>query len=66
MMNPNMHMQPQVILLREGTDDSQGKAQLLSNINAASSVAEVLATTLGPRGCDKMIADPSGKVCGWG
>jgi T-complex protein 1 subunit eta len=27
-------MQPQIILLKEGTDTSQGKAQLISNINA--------------------------------
>lgn len=27
-------MQPQIILLKEGTDTSQGKAQLVSNINA--------------------------------
>lgn len=26
--------QPGIILLREGTDSSQGKAQLVSNINA--------------------------------
>jgi len=29
-----MYQQPGVILLREGTDTSQGKAQLISNINA--------------------------------
>ena len=27
-------LQPQIILLKEGTDTSQGKAQLVSNINA--------------------------------
>lgn len=27
-------MQPQIILLKEGTDTSQGKGQLISNINA--------------------------------
>jgi hypothetical protein len=30
------YMQPQIILLREGTDTSQGKGQLISNINACS------------------------------
>ena len=33
-MMPGMGMQPQIVLLREGTDTSQGKPQLISNINA--------------------------------
>ena len=48
-------MQPQIVLLRDGTDTSQGKGQIVSNINACYGVAEVLKTTLGPRGMDKMI-----------
>jgi len=40
------HRQPQVILLREGTDTSQGKAQLISNINACTVVADAVRTTL--------------------
>ena len=49
--------QPQIILLRDGTDESQGKAQLISNINACQAVAEAVRTTLGPRGMDKLIHD---------
>jgi T-complex protein 1 subunit eta len=41
--------------LKEGTDTSQGRAQLISNINACSAVVEILQTTLGPRGLDKLI-----------
>lgn len=48
-------MQPQVIIVKEGTDTSQGKAQLISNINACEAVTEILKTTLGPRGMDKLI-----------
>jgi len=48
-------MQPPVILLREGTDTSQGIGQLVSNINACQAVAEVIRTTLGPCGMDKLI-----------
>lgn len=48
-------LQPQIVLLREGTDDSQGKNQIISNINACCAVAEILRTTLGPSGMDKMI-----------
>lgn len=51
-----------MILLREGTDTSQGKGQLISNINACQAVAEVVRTTLGPRGMDKLIHTPDGKA----
>ena len=54
----------QVILLKEGTDTSQGKAQLISNINACMAVVDTVATTLGPRGMDKLIHND--KVCGVG
>ena len=49
--------QPQIILLKEGTDTSQGKSQIISNINACQAVAETVKTTLGPRGMDKLIFD---------
>ncbi|KAK1390904.1 CCT-eta [Heracleum sosnowskyi] len=55
-------MQPQIILLKEGTDTSQGKAQLVSNINAVMAVADVVRTTLGPRGMDKLIHDDKGNT----
>ncbi|CAL5401595.1 unnamed protein product [Camellia sinensis] len=54
--------QPQIILLKEGTDTSQGKAQLVSNINACAAVADVVRTTLGPRGMDKLIHDDKGNT----
>ncbi|KAH7436362.1 hypothetical protein KP509_05G016500 [Ceratopteris richardii] len=50
-------LQPQIILLKEGTDTSQGKAQLISNINACTAVVDAVRTTLGPRGMDKLIHD---------
>ena len=49
--------QPQIILLREGTDTSQGKPQLISNINACVAVVDAVRTTLGPRGMDKLVID---------
>ncbi|KAL4535128.1 hypothetical protein Ndes2437A_g05865 [Nannochloris sp. 'desiccata'] len=55
-------MQPQIILLKEGTDTSQGKPQLISNINACVAVADVVRTTLGPRGMDKLMHDARGSV----
>ncbi|XP_026480807.1 T-complex protein 1 subunit eta, partial [Ctenocephalides felis] len=54
-------MQPQILLLKEGTDSSQGKPQLVSNINACQSVVDSVRTTLGPRGMDKLIVDRNGK-----
>ena len=48
-------IRPPIILLREGTDTSQGIGQLISNINACHAVGEILSTTLGPRGMDKLI-----------
>eukprot|EP00560_Eucampia_antarctica_P007482 CAMPEP_0197827466 /NCGR_PEP_ID=MMETSP1437-20131217/4223_1 /TAXON_ID=49252 ORGANISM="Eucampia antarctica, Strain CCMP1452" /NCGR_SAMPLE_ID=MMETSP1437 /ASSEMBLY_ACC=CAM_ASM_001096 /LENGTH=587 /DNA_ID=CAMNT_0043428299 /DNA_START=26 /DNA_END=1789 /DNA_ORIENTATION=- len=50
-------MRPGIIVLREGTDTSQGKAQLVSNINACQAVADIVRSTLGPRGMDKLIFD---------
>jgi T-complex protein 1 subunit eta len=53
-------MQPTVVLLKEGTDSSQGTPQLLSNISACLSIAEILSSTLGPRGMDKLIVNERG------
>lgn len=53
---------PTVLLLKEGTDTSQGKPQLLSNIAACAAVADTLASTLGPRGMDKMIVNSRGEA----
>lgn len=58
---PSM-LRPQIIVLREGTDTSQGRAQLISNINACVAVSDILRTTLGPRGMDKLIVDSRGKT----
>ncbi|GAA5937366.1 chaperonin-containing T-complex subunit CCT7 [Sporobolomyces koalae] len=53
---------PTVVVLREGTDTSQGTPQLLSNIAACMSIAQTVASTLGPRGMDKLIVDNTGKA----
>lgn len=55
-------MQPMIIILKEGTDSSQGKGQILSNVSACQAVAETVRTTLGPRGMDKLIVDNRGKA----
>lgn len=53
-------MQPQIILLKEGTESTQGKQQLLSNISSCEAVVQCVRTTLGPRGMDKLIVDQRG------
>ncbi|XP_067617980.1 T-complex protein 1 subunit eta-like [Eurosta solidaginis] len=45
-----------------GTDSSQGKPQLISNINASQSIVDAVRTTLGPRSMDKHIVDSSSKA----
>ncbi|KAF7234209.1 hypothetical protein EG68_12463 [Paragonimus skrjabini miyazakii] len=56
-------LQPaRIILLKEGTDSSQGVPQIISNITACEAVADAVRSTLGPRGMDKMIIDDRGKA----
>merc|ERR1719181_1688769 len=50
-------LKPQIILLKDGTDTSQGKAQIISNINACQAVVSIVKSTLGPRGMDKLIEE---------
>ena len=50
-------MQPQIVLLKEGTENAQGKQQVISNINACAAIVDAVRTTLGPRGMDKLIVD---------
>lgn len=51
-----------IILLKEGTESDQGKAQIINNISACQLVASTIKTTLGPRGMDKLIIDGKGTV----
>lgn len=48
-------LQPQIVILKDGTENEQGKDQIVSNINACLGVVEVVKSTLGPRGADKLI-----------
>jgi len=55
-------MQPQIILLKEGTEASQGRSQIISNINACQAIVDCVRTTLGPRGMDKLMVEAQGKA----
>jgi T-complex protein 1 subunit eta len=50
-------MKPNIILLKDGTDTSQGKPQIIANINSCQAVVDIVKTTLGPRGMDKLIQE---------
>ncbi|KAL2118904.1 hypothetical protein VTJ04DRAFT_5863 [Mycothermus thermophilus] len=52
---------PTIIVLKEGTDTSQGKGQILSNINACLAVQATIKSTLGPYGGDLLMVDANGK-----
>ena len=51
-----------VLILKEGTSRRRGKEAQRANIMAAKIVAEVVKSTLGPRGMDKMLVDTLGDV----
>jgi len=51
-----------VLILKEGSSRRRGKDAQRANITAARIVAEVVKSTLGPRGMDKMLVDTLGDV----
>src|SRR5918999_1581879 len=51
-----------VVILKEGTRESRGKEAQKNNITAAKLIAEIVRSSLGPRGMDKMLVDTLGDV----
>ncbi|MEZ0290794.1 MAG: thermosome subunit beta [Sulfolobales archaeon] len=51
-----------VIILKEGSSRTTGRDALRINMMAAIAVAEMLRTTYGPRGMDKMLVDSLGDI----
>jgi thermosome len=51
-----------VILLKEGSSQTKGKEAQRNNIMAAKLIAEIVKSSLGPRGMDKMLVDTMGDV----
>ncbi|QLH07253.1 thermosome subunit beta [Nitrosopumilus ureiphilus] len=51
-----------IILLKEGTRQSRGRDAQRNNIRAAKLIAEIIQTSLGPRGMDKMLVDSLGDI----
>jgi len=51
-----------VVLLKEGSSESKGREAQKNNIAAAKIIAEIVRSSLGPRGMDKMLVDSLGDV----
>jgi archaeal chaperonin len=51
-----------ILILKEGASETKGREAQKNNINAAKTVAEIVRTSLGPRGMDKMLVDSLGDV----
>ena len=51
-----------VLILKEGSSQTRGRDAQRNNILAAKIIAEVLKSSLGPRGMDKMLVDTLGDV----
>ena len=50
-----------VVLLKEGGSETKGREAQKNNIAAAKIIAEIVHTSLGPRGMDKMLVDSLGE-----
>ncbi|HJN57635.1 MAG TPA: thermosome subunit beta [Nitrososphaerales archaeon] len=51
-----------VIILKEGSSQTKGREAQKNNIMAAKIIAEIVKSSLGPRGMDKMLVDGMGDV----
>jgi len=50
-----------VLIRIAGTDQSQGRGQIISNINACLAVQSTIKGTLGPYGGDLLLVDENGR-----
>jgi len=51
-----------VLILREGTARTKGREALFNNIMAAKVLSELMRTSLGPKGMDKLLVDQFGDI----
>ncbi|MEM1645875.1 MAG: thermosome subunit beta [Ignisphaera sp.] len=51
-----------VIILKEGSSRTTGRDALRANLMAAIAITEIVKTTYGPRGMDKMLVDALGDI----
>jgi archaeal chaperonin len=58
----NQGQQVPILILKEGTTETKDRDAKRNNISAAKIVAELVRTSLGPRGMDKMLVDSIGDI----
>ena len=51
-----------VVILKEGSTQTKGRDAQKNNVTAAKLIAEIVRSSLGPRGMDKMLVDSLGDV----
>jgi len=51
-----------VLILKEGSSEAKGRDAQRNNLAAATLIAEIVKSSLGPRGMDKMLVDTLGDV----
>ncbi|MGC9076124.1 MAG: TCP-1/cpn60 chaperonin family protein, partial [Conexivisphaera sp.] len=51
-----------VLILKEGSSETKGREALRNNIEVAKIITDLVRTSLGPRGMDKMLVDSLGDV----
>jgi len=51
-----------IVLLKDGASETKGREAQKNNIAASKIIAEIVQTSLGPRGMDKMLVDSLGDV----
>jgi thermosome len=62
-MSIQQQQQPMpIFLLKEGTNETKGNQAQRNNITAAKAIADIVRTSLGPRGMDKMLVNNLGDV----
>jgi thermosome len=61
-MSAQQQQQVPIVVFKEGTTETKDKDAQRNNITAAKLVAELVKSSLGPRGMDKMLVDPLGDV----
>ena len=61
-MSGQQQQQVPIVVLKEGTTETKDKHAQRKNLTADKLVAELVKSSLGPRGMDKMLVDPLGDV----
>ncbi len=61
-MSTNQQSRVPILILREGSTETKGRDARKNNITAAKLIAQVIRSSLGPRGMDKMLVGSTGDV----